>query len=251
MDKNTIPKYIGPQKSNKSNKMTKDEIKHRFDNETASLYSQRDPSWLPEFTFSFSLVQRAIRPFINKNSIVADLGAGTGNLSRTILEAYPDIRIELFDFSTNMLREVKHVLSEFEGKYKTIIADIFNYTLFDNMYSAVVSSFAIHHARDDNTYKKVYENIYNALTEPGIFICCDVISGDNSFLSSLNEEDWSNFLKDQGFDKDKTDQILNNYYREDSPISMKNHLKLLLEAGFQNVDVVWKKYNFGIYAGIK
>jgi len=251
MIKKYIPKYIGPEKSNKQNKMTNDEIKNRFDNETASLYSQRDPSWLPEFNFSFSLIQKTIKSFINNNSIVADLGAGTGNLSRTIFEAYPDIKIDLIDFSENMLSEVKNVLSKFEGKYKTITADIFKYKLDNNSYNVVVSSFAIHHAREDTVYKQLYQNIYNSLTTPGIFICCDVIEGGNNYLSSLNEKEWSTFLTNQGFEKDKIEQILNNYHREDSPLSMNNHLKLLSDVGFKSVDVLWKKFNFGIYVGIK
>jgi tRNA (cmo5U34)-methyltransferase len=251
MKNRNIPKYIGPEKSNTSNKMTKDEIKNRFNNETASLYSQRDPSWLPEFNFSFTLIQKVIKNYINKNSKIADLGAGTGNLSRTILEAYPDVQIDLIDFSENMLNEVINVLSEFKGKYKTITADIFNYELNNSTYNAIISSFAIHHARGENIYEKIYKNIYNALTETGIFICCDVIEGGNKDLSSINEADWSIFLENQGFEKDKIDQILSNYHREDSPLSLGNHLKLLKDVGFKTVDVLWKKYNFGIYLGIK
>ncbi len=247
----TIPKYVGPEKSNKQNQMTKDEIKNRFDSETASLYSQRAPSWLPEVDFSFSLIQKTLEPFLTKNSRIADLGAGTGNLSRTIFEAYPNVKIDLIDFSENMLSEVKNVLSKFKGKYKTITEDIFKYKLKCNTYNAVVSSFAIHHAREEKVYKNLYQNIFNSLTDSGIFICCDVIEGDNDYLSSLNEKDWSTFLSNQGFEKDEIGKILDGYHREDSPIPMNNHFNLLKDVGFKSVDVLWKKYNFGIYVGIK
>jgi len=226
-------------------------VRSKFDNETASAYSQSATSWLPEVDFSFPLIQRTLKPFITKNSRIADLGAGTGNLSKKIFESYPNVIIDSVDFSENMLSEAKNVLSQFEGNYSIITEDFFEYKLKNNAYDAVVSSFAIHHARDLKVYKNLYQNIFNSLTENGIFICCDVIEGDNDFLSSLSEKDWSNFLSSQGYKKEEIYDILDGYHKEDSPISIREHFNLLKDVDFKSVDVIWKKYNFGIYVGIK
>lgn len=251
MANNKYPKYTGPEVSQDKQKLTREEIKQRFDNETASLYSQRKPEWLPEFEFTFSLVPKLLKPFVDKKSKILDLGAGTGNLSRTIFESIPELEIELVDFSENMLSEVKSVLKPFEGKYSVTRADIFETSFSENNYNGIVSSFAIHHARGEDTYKKTYQNIYNSLTSPGIFICCDVIDGANNYLSSLNESGWTDFLEKNGFQKKDILKIIDNYHREDSPLSVPVHLRLLSEVGFKEVDLIWKKYNFGIYVAIK
>jgi tRNA (cmo5U34)-methyltransferase len=246
-----IPRYVGPEKSHKKDKMSKAEIKNRFDEETASSYSQRNPAWLPEFDFSFSLIQKTVKRFLPREARLLDLGAGTGNLSRTVFEACPDAAIDLLDFSENMLNEAPTVLQDFTGRFKIIKADIFKARLEKGAYDGVVSSFAIHHGRTGHIYADLYKNIYHWLKAPGIFICCDVIAGGNAELSELNERGWRDFLKEQGFESGEVEKILNNYHREDSPLSLKHHLDLLCDAGFNTADILWKKYNFGIYLGIK
>ena len=89
----TTSKYIDHEDFNKQNKLTKSEIRNKFDNDTASTYSQNALSWLPEVDFSFSLIQKTLKPFMTKKSRIADLGAGTGNLSREIFNTYPNVLI--------------------------------------------------------------------------------------------------------------------------------------------------------------
>lgn len=251
MSKNKLPKYVGLDISDTNQKMTKKEIKHRFDNETAELYSQRKPIWLPEFEFSFDLIISALKPYIKGGEKLLDLGAGTGKLSRKVLESYENIGITLIDFSENMLAEVPNVLSDFKRKYNTVLADIFDIKLEKNHYNNVISSFAIHHARNIDDYSNLYKNIYNSIIDLGVFICVDVIEGATPYLSKSNENGWEKFLEEQSFTKQDIKKILSNYCREDSPLSIFEHLTLLKKSGFDKVDLLWKKYNFGVYMGIK
>ena len=39
--------------------------------------------------------------------------------------------------------------------------------------------------------------------------------------------------------------------REDSPLSLREHLRILNVCGLTQVDVVWKKHIFGLYVGVK
>lgn len=247
MDRN----YEGPELSSSNKKMTKEEIKARFDNKTASLYSNQDVKWIPEYLYLLSLIQKALKPFVNSKSRLIDLGAGTGNLSRTIFREYPEIHIDLVDFSENMLKEIDEVLKEFKGKYQKINYDIFELQCDSNIYDGVISSFAIHHGRGKDVYESLYKEIYKWLKNPGVFINCDVVKGDNNFLTELNENAWTDYLNSTGFEDEEIEKIINNYYREDSPISLNNHIHLLSEVGFETVDILWKKLNFAVYIAIK
>jgi ubiquinone/menaquinone biosynthesis C-methylase UbiE len=213
-----IPRYAGPDTSKRSEKMTRGEIRDRFDAEVASRYSQRKPVWLMDFESIFSLVPALVGPFIEEGDTVLDLGAGTGNLSRTILEGIKGARMTLMDFSRNMLSEVDGVLADFPGRYETIASDFLEHDLGDGAYAAVVSSFAIHHCRGEEEYLGLYRKIFKSIGKRGLFVCCDVVAGGNRLLSDLNEDAWAAFMKEQGF---------------------------------ATADVAWKKANFAVYVGVK
>ncbi len=251
MQDKRIPKYTGPDSLSRKSLMSRDEIKARFDGETASLYSQRDPAWLPEFKYSFGLIGKIALPFIAANNRVLDMGAGTGNLSRTILDASEDARLVLMDFSKNMLDEAPNVLARYKGRFETIEADFMSCQLGTEEYGAVVSSFAIHHCRGTKEYESLYAKIFASLSYPGIFINCDVVAGDTPHLSEFNEHGWIAFLREQGFGENEITKIMSNYHVEDSPESLRTHMELLVKAGFTGADVIWKKANFAVYAGIK
>jgi tRNA (cmo5U34)-methyltransferase len=246
-----IPKYVGPDTSGRTDKLTREEIRNRFDSEVASLYSQRDPVWLPDFKYMFSLVPQVVGPFLGKDGLLLDIGAGTGNLTRSVIEKVPDAKAVLMDFSANMLSAVPQVLGQFEGRFQTITADFMDYDLGSFLYSAVISSFAIHHCRGLQEYGSLYRKIWRSLREPGVFACCDVVSGANRQMSDNNEAEWTAFLESQGLEPVQIERILSNYRTEDSPSSLWTHLSLMSDAGFRSVDVIWKKANFAVYAGFK
>jgi tRNA (cmo5U34)-methyltransferase len=250
MKENKIPKYAGPDTSTRTGKMSKEEIKKRFDNETAALYSQRNPAWLPEFEYAFSLIPQLVRPFVQGNHKALDLGAGTGNLSRTVLREINDVHVTLMDFSGNMLDEAPNVLAGFEGRYSLVRSDFMGRDLGQREYAAAISSFAVHHCRGEDEYLKLYKRIFDCLIHPGIFVCCDVVSGDNAFFIKRNEDEWAAFLAGADFPQKDIDRLLSNYHIEDSPLSVPGHLALLKQAGFTSADVIWKKANFAVYAGI-
>jgi ubiquinone/menaquinone biosynthesis C-methylase UbiE len=250
MSDENLPRYAGPETRNRSDKMTNEEIKQRFDNETAALYSQRKPAWLPEFEYTFGLVPQLVEPFAQPGTVILDLGAGTGNLTRTVMEKVEGIEAVLLDFSPNMLSEAAAVLKNFSGRFRTVEGDFGSADLGRGQYAAVVSSFAIHHLRADRDYLDLYRKIRAALTGPGIFVCCDVVAGASELLSRRNEAEWTDFLAARGFPRPEIERILSNYHVEDSPRDIGTHLRLLHEAGFDIADVVWKKANFAVYVGV-
>jgi len=42
-----------------------------------------------------------------------------------------------------------------------------------------------------------------------------------------------------------------NYKTEDRPTRLIDHIDWLMDIGFDDVDVVWKYYNFAVYGGYK
>lgn len=241
----SIPKYDSPRPAGRV--LSREEIKTRFDHETAAVYSQDNPTYLPDFASAFSLVIDALQINQPEAPRLLDLGAGTGNLSRRILAAIPGSHHTLVDFSPNMLAGVPIVLADYPGRYDTICADFFEVSFSEHSFDAVVSSFALHHARGDGEYLRLYQRIHEWLKPGGVFACCDVVSGDNPGWTAINENGWKNYLREVGFTEQGITHIFESYYVEDTPISLSHHMALLRQAGFHHTDVLWKRYNFAVY----
>ncbi len=231
--------------------MSQEEIKARFDAETAAAYSQRKPLWLPEYEYAMSLVLQVLGSYLPASAQLADLGAGTGNLSRRVLKALPDSHVTLVDFSQNMLNEAPRLLSAFDGRYRIILEDFWRAEFPAGEYDGVVTSFALHHGRGEAAYEDLYRKIYRWLKAPGIFVCCDVVEGDTRTIAEMNEAGWRGFLQKRDFAAEDIERIFSNYRREDSPLSLRQHLHLLARAEFSAADVLWKRFNFAVYVGIK
>jgi tRNA (cmo5U34)-methyltransferase len=248
-----LPKYIGPDTSTLDRKMSNEEIKARFDAETAAVYSQRQPLWLPEFGYAVRLILAAIKPYLasKRPASMLDLGAGTGNLSRRVLGAFKNSHVTLVDFSPNMLAEVPNVLSAYDGRYEIRMADFWQVNFPAATFDAIVTSFALHHGRGEAVYLELYRKACRWLKSEGVFACCDVIEGDVQYISEINEAGWRRFLQRRNFTGEEIERIFSNYHREDSPLSLRQHLALLVEAGFSSADVLWKRFNFAMYVGLK
>jgi tRNA (cmo5U34)-methyltransferase len=96
----------------------------------------------------------------------------------------------------------------------------------------------------------MYRRIHAWLKPGGIFACCDVVDGDTPELAALNLSGWRQYLTGK-LTPEHVERMFSNYRREDSPISLRKHLSYLAEAGFGATDILWKRFNFAVYVGIK
>jgi tRNA (cmo5U34)-methyltransferase len=233
--------------------MTNDEIRARFDAENAAVYTQRLRLCLPEDEYSTQLMLQALEPYLasKEEAYILDLGAGTGGSCRHVLRAFGNYHVTLVDFSQNMLDEVPNVLVDYSGRYTTVQADIWEVDFPSRAFDAVVASFSLHHGRGETVYANLYRKVYAWLKTPGIFACRDVVDGDTPELSAMNESGWRQYLQQQDFSPQDIERLFSNYQCEDSPISLRQHLALLTTEGFNAADVLWKRFNFAIYVGLK
>ncbi|MBN2388099.1 MAG: methyltransferase domain-containing protein [Anaerolineales bacterium] len=253
MKANQLPNFPGLEMRELGRKMSRDEVRDRFDAEDAAVYSQRLHGWLPEEGYRTGLMLDLLRAYLSvkRPVLVLDLGAGSGGFTQHVLQAFENSHATLVDFSENMLSQVPTVLAPYPGRYATSKADLFEVDFPDRSFDAVVASFAIHHGRGVQQYGDLYRRIHAWLKPSGIFACCDVVAGDSQELSALNETGWREYLIEKGFSSEQVERLLDHYHWEDSPLSLREHLALIQAAGFGVADVPWKRFNFAIYIGLK
>ncbi|NLG17688.1 MAG: methyltransferase domain-containing protein [Fibrobacter sp.] len=185
-------------------------------------------------------------PFSKDDHIeVIDLGCGTGTVACKIRERFPNSRITCLDIAENMIKMAQAKLGE-GPDYR--VGDFYTFE-FDRKYDLIISSLALHHLAEDESKRSFYRKIYNALSDNGVFYNADVVLGSGEHLQNLYMRKWKEFMNRSVSPDEIESKWIVKYKEEDRPASLMKHLKWLNEIGFQNVDVVWKYYNYAVYGG--
>ena len=233
-------------------KVSSEQIKERFDGEDSAVYGLQISKWFPDYLHVHNMICDVLRPYIFSEALILDLGGGTGRIAQLLLDAFPSCRIVIQDISANMLSEVPNKLSDHTGRFECVEGDFFaeTFDLEHNRFDCVVSVHAIHHGRHTDAYRNLYKKIYKWLKPNGCFACLDNVAGDTPELATLSYASWAESLRKE-YDSESIRRIVETTIREDSPLSLREHLEILWDCGFNRTDVVWKKYIFGLYVGIK
>ena len=168
-------------------------------------------------------------------------------LSSFLLQKYPNAAITLIDISEKMIDIAKKRFSNFSIIHY-ILADYTSYE-FAGKFDIIVSSLSIHHLTNIEK-KKLYQQIYFLLNDNGIFVNADQVLGDTEFLENLYKKDWKNKVENSGLSKM---DIHSAYERTklDKMCTLTEQLDWLKESGFQDVDCMYKYFNFIVVFGRK
>ncbi|MDR0306448.1 MAG: methyltransferase domain-containing protein [Chitinispirillales bacterium] len=176
-----------------------------------------------------------------------DLGCGTGTISKSLKNKFPNAGITCVDISVNMLEIAKNKIG---GNVNCIQAD-FNGFDFPQKYDLIVSSLALHHLENDNDKLEFYKKINLSLNQDGVFINIDVVLGNDGFMQELYMKKWQEFMEKNVSVEEIDRKWIPNYYAEDRPAKLITHLDMLRESGFTDIDVIYKFYNFTVYTAKK
>lgn len=223
-------------------------IGHSFDDSVA-YYDEWVKQALPSYDEIFSIAGGLI-PFPTDAQLdLLDLGAGTGLFSQHVLELYPQARFVLYDVAPRMLEVAKHrfqgCLSQFE-----FVVDDYRNLRNSSEYDVVISSLSIHHL-PDNEKQDLFRRVYAALRDNGLFINVDQIKGPTPHLEELYWINWLEMVRRRGAAEDKIRDSIQRRTAYDQDALLIDQLLWLREAGFANVDCVYKNYFVGVFLAMK
>jgi hypothetical protein len=89
-------------------------------------------------------------------------------------------------------------------------------------------------------YEQLYRRIYSWLKPGGCFVCYDHVLGDSPALTALNALGWHRLLRAAQTPERAQEGIVGTY-QEDSPLPLRQHLNMLVAAGFSVADVLYKR----------
>ena len=180
---------------------------------------------------------------------IIDLGCGTGTVAKRLGDKFPNSTIVCLDIASKMIEIAKYKMS---GRKNTefIVGD-FSKIEFKEPFDVVVSSLALHHIQTDEEKKEFYTKIYKVLTNSGQFLNADVVLASTDYLQNINMNRWIDYMNKSVPMDEIQQRWLPAHKTEDRPSILMEQLKWLDEIGFENVDVIWKYYNFSVYGGVK
>jgi tRNA (cmo5U34)-methyltransferase len=172
---------------------------------------------------------------------VLDIGAGTGLLSAFLLEKFPDARLTLMDISENMLDMArKRFATRPDTAY--IVCD-YSRSELGGPYDLICSALSIHHLSPVDK-RRLFHGICMALNPGGLFVNADQAEGETPYFRQRFLDYWNEFLQSGPLTKSQHYEILKRRDTLDRNEKLSDQLAWLKQAGFADVDVVYRNRTF-------
>jgi tRNA (cmo5U34)-methyltransferase len=223
-------------------------IDQAFDR-TVAYYDDWMRKALPGYDDLFT-VATAVMPFAGDTSIrVLDLGAGTGLFSQHVLRRYPNATFVLTDVAAKMLEVAKQRFADRADRFELVVEDYRSLQAVGD-FDLVVSSLSIHHLADEEK-RRLCQQIYTALREGGVFVNIDQIKGETAYLQDLYWDLWLRHVQASDAPEEQIQESIERRTTYDQDAFLADQLQWLREAGFENVDCVYRHTFVGIFLAMK
>ncbi len=169
-----------------------------------------------------------------------DLGCGTGLELDEIFKVKPDIIVTGIDLTQAMLDKLK--VKHPDKEIRLICGSYFDIPFEVSSYDCAISFQTMHHFSHE-LKTKLYEKIHRALTSGSVYIECDYM------VERQEEEDFyylenARIRKELGLSSEE-------FYHYDTPCTIDNQIAMLKDAGFLQVDKVFRIENTTILVAHK
>lgn len=202
-------------------------------------------------------------PFTPNQKLKAlDLGIGTGFFAQKFLEKLPHAHVIGLDGAASMIELAQSRLENVLSSLEFVVADFKNLNQVltqETSFDVIFTAFALHHLTIEEKEKML--KIARSLLKPGgWFINADCLIGETpeieTIFQKLRIEGILTRVKgtEKRFHDFKTlrtwlDAMEEN--EQDNPIKISDELKIMHNAGFKNIDILWKEYREMVLCGQK
>jgi tRNA (cmo5U34)-methyltransferase len=221
-------------------------IAERFDR-TAREYDARRGCFIPRYDdFYGTVVGFIARSFPAPRSIL-DLGAGTGLLSRYLLRHYACAEFTLVDVSAGMLDLAR---DRFRGlpNFRFEGSD-YSKGLPEGDFDMIASALSIHHLPEEDK-ASLYGHAFACLPEKGLFVNFDQFDSGSPLIEEKLESWWLDYIERSGLPEDEYAKWLERRSL-DRENSVEKTLALLAEAGFCDIECVYRFMKFAVIVALK
>lgn len=214
-------------------------------NATASEYDAARRRLIPCFDDYYGAVIDFLPFGTGDEPRILDIGAGTGLLSALVRTALPRAHLHLIDIAEEMLALAKQRFAR-DSRVSLETMDISRH-LPAGPFDAVVSALAIHHL-DDSDKRALFQRLTTLLRPGGVFVNAEQILAPTPATQAADRARWTRAIRTAGAtDADIAAAARRMAHDQCSPLA--DQMRWLEEAGFGDVDCVYKNGWFAVYGG--
>lgn len=196
---------------------------------------------IPNYREMMEVIQEVFNQWNRTDELgsVLELGTGTGQLGRAVVDAYnPDVYRGL-DGSENMVDRTQSTFSDYEGT-TTIEIDRREFSTWEpsRSYDLIYSSLAVHHLTNPGKFD-LFETIHEALNPGGHFLLCDVFRRRKGLLDFYRIIKQNRLLAG-GLSEEEAGKHWESHVPNRTLLDWENFHSGLEEVGFTAVDCVWR-----------
>lgn len=225
----------------------------KFNEEVANVFDNMVSRSIPIYNEIHKIIRDIVHFYFPSNGTIYDLGCSTGETVKHILEELKQNKksatIFGIDNSQEMIKKAEQKVSSFENNQCTFLkSPIEDMSL--NPSDFIIMNYTLQFF----PLKKrlhILKNIYSSLKPKGIFILSEKIISPNSAINPILIELYHEFKKRNGYSELEISQKRESLENVLIPITPKEQIALLKEAGFTNTELVFRWYNFACYLGVK
>jgi tRNA (cmo5U34)-methyltransferase len=233
-------------------KSTVEEIRQRFDNDVERFSDlETGHAAAVDSPLIMDLITRAAAACTPQAKRLLDIGCGAGNYSIKMLQALPDLDVDLVDLSQPMLeRAAERVGAVTTGKVVTHQADIRELDLGECQFDIILAAAVFHHLRADKEWRQVFSKCFRALRPGGALWISDMVEHSNPAVQSFMKSRYGEYLSTHKGD-DYRETVFGYIEKEDTPRPLLFQLDLLRETGFSTVEILHKNSVFAVFGGMR
>jgi tRNA (cmo5U34)-methyltransferase len=220
-----------------------------FDEEVASVFDDMLNRSVPFYKENLNLEINILKNFLNENDKIVDLGSSTGTfLIELAKKTDKNLNLIGIDNSSAMIKRAKNKAKAFGAKIKFIEEDFLNYD-FSNS-KAVIANYTIQFVRPLKR-EKLIKKIYNSLVNEGIFLMSEKLITSNKKLNKIMIDEYYEFKKKMGYSEYEIARKREALENVLIPYTMEENIEMLKEAGFREVEVIFRWNNFATFIAFK
>lgn len=214
----------------------------------ATDYDRTIRTFIPGYERMVATVVHWLEGHLPADGLVVDLGAGTGALGAAVLDALPDVRVELVDIDPNMLEVAAARCAAHAGRFRVRQA-----RFQDELprCDAVVASLALHHVASHAEKRDLYRAICDALAPGGLLAVADALIYPDGLERERMIEDLFAHMAENGISASEAAGHLGQWAEEDFYVPLPDELRLISDAGFPRPDVFWRDGMIAVYGAFK
>ena len=220
-----------------------------FDENVASVFDDMLSRSVPFYKENLNLQIDILKDFLETNDKIIDLGSSTGTfLIELAKKLNKNLSLIGIDNSKAMIKRAKNKASAFGVDIEFIETDFLDFDL--NNSKAIVANYTVQFIRPLKR-EKLIKKIYNSLQKNGIFLMSEKLITENKKLNKTMIDIYYDYKKKMGYSEFEIAQKREALENVLIPYTMQENIEMLKNAGFKEVEVIFKWNNFASFIAFK